>query len=117
MLPSREDLERTYRVATDQPFQFLYVDLRASDVNEMFFIGFSQRIRVNVAPLEMEADPFSTQRRDPVLGPTRGEYNQPAEAIVMKRQKALRLPAERANPTPHSLQKQGPLRATAPSGR
>ena len=43
MLPYRNDLERIYRLATDEPYQFLYVNLRATDVNDMFFIGFSKR--------------------------------------------------------------------------
>ena len=49
MLPSKDDLERIYRVATESPFAFLYVDLRATDINEMFYIGFKQRIRVSDA--------------------------------------------------------------------
>ena len=120
MLPSRDDLERIYRVATAEPYQFLYVDLRASSVNDMFFIGFSQRLRVNIAPPEMEADPFSTQRRDPVTGPAKGEYGQPAEAVVMKpgtREQRLRFAPRSAEATPHVLQKQGqPLRTGRPSG-
>ena len=47
MLPSKDDLESSYRLATEEPYQFLYVNLRATDVNDMFFIGFSKRIRVN----------------------------------------------------------------------
>ena len=43
-------LEAVYKVATSQPFQFLYVNLKATDVNEMFYIGFQQRIRVNEEP-------------------------------------------------------------------
>ncbi len=120
MLPSRDDLERIYRVATAEPFQFLYLDFRASSVNDMFFIVFSQRIRVNIASQEMEADPYSTQRRDPVIGPTQGEYEQPAEAVVMKpgtREQRLRFAPRSAEATPHVLQKQGqPLRTGRPSG-
>ena len=40
-------LEKVYRIAVAEPYQFLYVDLRATDPNEMFFIGFKQRIRVS----------------------------------------------------------------------
>ena len=122
MLPNREDLERIYRVATAEPFQFLYVDLRASNVNDMFFIGFSKRIRVNIAPEEMEADPFSTQRRDPVLGPMSGHYAQPAEAVVARpgykeRSGAMFSAPRPAEATLHALQKQGqPLRTGRPSG-
>ena len=119
MLPSRDDLERIYRVATAEPYQFLYVDLRASSVNDMFFIGFSQRIRVNIASPEMEADPFSNQTRDPVIGPTKGEYGQPAETTVMKpgtREQRLRFAPRPADATPHQLQKQGTLRTGRPSG-
>ncbi len=47
MLPSREDLERIYRIATEEPYPFLYVDRRATDVHDIFFIGFSKRIRTN----------------------------------------------------------------------
>ena len=43
-------LEAVYKLAVSQPFQFLYVNLKATDVNEMFYIGFQQRIRVNEEP-------------------------------------------------------------------
>ena len=36
MLPDRNDLERIYRLATDEPYQLLYVNLRATDVSDMF---------------------------------------------------------------------------------
>ena len=42
----KDILEQVYRLATSQPFQFLYVNLKTTDVNEMFYIGFQQRIRV-----------------------------------------------------------------------
>ena len=45
----KDILEKVYRIATAQPYQFLYIDLRATDPNEMFFIGFQQRIRVSDA--------------------------------------------------------------------
>ena len=47
----KDVLERVYRLATMEsgPFQFLYVNLKTTDVNEMFFIGFQQRIRVTSA--------------------------------------------------------------------
>ena len=110
MLPDKSDLECSYPVATAEPFSFLYVDLRATDVNDMFFIGFSKRIRVNIAPDQMEADPYSNQRRDPIIGPTRGQYAQPAEAVVMKlgaRSAPMRQPPSDAHAGPHALQKQG----------
>ena len=49
ILPDRHDMERIYRIATEHsgPYQFLYVDLRSTDPNNTFFIGFSQRIRVD----------------------------------------------------------------------
>ena len=117
MLPSRDDLERIYRVATDEPFSFLYVDLRATDVNEMFYIGFSKRIRVNMAKEEMQADPFSTRTRDTVRGPVPGDLARPAETVVR--------PMHRGQPqygreisiaTPHQLQRQGVLRKQVPTG-
>ena len=40
-------LEKVYRIAVAEPYQFLYVDLRATDPNEIFSIGFKQRIRVS----------------------------------------------------------------------
>ena len=43
----RDVLEKVYRLATSQPFQFLYVNLKTTDLSEMFFIGFQQRIRVS----------------------------------------------------------------------
>ncbi len=117
MLPSRDDLERIYRIATEEPYQFLYVDLRASDVNDMFFIGFSKRIRINSGREEMESDPFSNRTRDPVRGPVQGNLPQPAETVVMKNRSAQpRYGREFANATPHQLERQGVLRKTVPSG-
>ena len=120
MLPIKDDLERICRLATREPYQFSYVNLRTTDVNDMFFIGFSKRIRVNIAPDQMEADPYSNQRRDPVLGPTRGQFAQPAEAVVMKpgtRSAQMRQPPSDAHAGPHALQKQGkPLRQGRLSG-
>ncbi len=49
ILPARQDMERIYRIATEHPYQFLYVDLRSTDPNNTFYIRFSQRIRVNSA--------------------------------------------------------------------
>ena len=116
-LPSREDLERIYRIATEEPYQFLYVDLRATDVNDMFFIGFSKRIRINSVKDEMESDPFSNRTRDPVRGPVQGNLPQPAETVVMKNRGVQpRYGREFANATPHQLQTQGVLRKTVPSG-
>ena len=45
----RDILEKVYRIAVGEPYQFLYVDLRVTDPNEMFYIGFKQRIRVSDA--------------------------------------------------------------------
>ena len=45
----KDILEKVYRIAVAEPYQFLYVDLRATDPNEMFYIGFKQRIRVSDA--------------------------------------------------------------------
>ena len=43
----KDILEKVYRLATSEPFQFLYVNLEAgSDLNNMFFIGFKQRILI-----------------------------------------------------------------------
>ena len=118
MLPDRNDLERIYRLATDQPYQFLYVNLRATDVNDMFFIGFSKRIRVNAGSREMEADPHSTRTRDKPAGPVQGDLAKPAEAVVMKRHEAQprQYGRERGNATPAQLQQQGILRKAVPSG-
>ena len=49
ILPDRHDMERIYRIATAHPYQFLYVDLRSTDPNQTFYIGFSQVIRINPA--------------------------------------------------------------------
>ena len=118
MLPSRDDLERIYKIATDSaPFSFLYVDLRAADVNEMFYIGFSKRIRVNVANKEMQADPYSTRTRDPVRGPVPGELARPAETVVVRPTRGqLQYGRESSTATPHQLQRQGVLRKTVPTG-
>ena len=118
MLPDKHDLERIYRLATEEPYSFLYVDLRATDVNEMFFIGFSKRIRVNTSFNQMEADPFSTRTRDKPLGPVQGDLAKPAEAVVMERHESQpkQYGRERANATPAQLQRQGILRKAVPSG-
>ena len=100
MLPDRNDLERIYRLATEEPYQFLYVNLRAADVNDMFFIGFSKRIRDGSR--EMEAGPYNDRIRDKPLGPVQGDLAKPAEAVVMKRHEAQprQYGRERANATP-----------------
>ena len=117
MLPSRDDLERIYRIVTEEPYQVLYADLRASDVNDMFFVGFPQRIRINPVKEEMESDPFSNRTRDPVRGPVQGNLPQPAETVVMKNRSAQpRFGREFTNATPHQLERQGMLRKTVPSG-
>ena len=102
MLPDKHDLERIYRLATEEPYQFLYVDLRATDVNEMFFIGFGRRIRVNTSSSQMEADPYSNRTRDKPAGPVQGDLARPAEAVVMKRHESQpqQYGRERANATP-----------------
>ena len=68
----------------------------------------------------MEADPYSYQRRDPVLGPMRGEQQQTAEAIIKKtgaRGVTARQPPSDAQATPHQLKMQGqPLRRDRISG-
>ena len=118
MLPDKHDLERIYRLATEEPYQFLYVDLRATNVNDMFFIGFSRRIRVNTSSSQMEADPYSTRTRDKPAGPVQGDLARPAEAVVMKRHESQpqQYGRERANATPAQLQRQGILRKAVPSG-
>ena len=117
MLPSRDDLERIYRIATAEPYQFLYANLHATDVNDMFFIGFSKRIRINSVKEEMESDPFSNRTRDPVPGPVKGNLPQPAEVVVMRNRGVHpRYGREMANATPHQLQTQGVLRKTVPTG-
>ena len=118
MLPDRNDLERIYRLATDEPYQFLYVNLRATSVSDMFLIGFSKRIRVNTGLKEMEADPYSTRTRDKPAGPAQGDLAKPAEAVVVKRHDSQprQYGRERANATPFQLQQQGILRKAVPSG-
>ena len=63
-----------------EPYSFLYVNLRGNDVNDTFFVGFHQRIRIK----EMQADPHSTQTRDPVPPAMHGDMATPAEAVVTK---------------------------------
>ena len=117
-LPNKDDLERIYRLATAEPYQFSYVNLRATDVNDMFYIGFSKRIRVNTGSKEMEADPYSNRTRDKPSGPVQGDLAKPAEAVVMKRHEAQprQYGRERGNATPAQLQQQGILRKAVPSG-
>jgi hypothetical protein len=42
-LVSKEKLYAAYKQAVSTPYNFLYVDLLAKDVNEMFYSGFTQR--------------------------------------------------------------------------
>ena len=42
----RDTLSEIYHAAVDEPHQFLFIDLTASDVNTMFFVGFQSHIRV-----------------------------------------------------------------------
>ena len=42
-LVSKEKLMAAYKQATDIPYNFVYVDLLAKDVNKMFYSGFKQR--------------------------------------------------------------------------
>ena len=42
-LVSKDKLMQAYKAATDIPYNFLYVNLLAKDVNRMFFSGFNQR--------------------------------------------------------------------------
>ena len=43
----KKTLDQIYHTAVDQPYQFLYIDLTATDVNEMFDVGFQSHIRVS----------------------------------------------------------------------
>ena len=45
----KETLLQVYKIATEEPFSFLYVSLRATDVNDMFFIRFEKRMRIDSA--------------------------------------------------------------------
>ena len=96
----------------------MYINLRASDVNDTFLIGFFKRIRVNTGSREMEADPYSTRTRDKPAGPVQGDLAKPAEAVVMKRHEAQprQYGRERPNATPAQLQQQGILRKAVLSG-
>ena len=40
---SKDKLMAAYKQATDIPYNFLYVNLLAKDVNKMFYSGFKQR--------------------------------------------------------------------------
>ncbi len=42
-LVSKDKLMAAYKQATDIPYNFLYVNLLAKDVNKMFYSGFKQR--------------------------------------------------------------------------
>ena len=40
----KKELFEIYKLATDEPYSFLYINLRASKVNEMYHIGFNKKI-------------------------------------------------------------------------
>ena len=42
----KETMEQIYKLATSQHHQFLFVRLTATDVNDMFYNGVQQRIRI-----------------------------------------------------------------------
>ena len=46
VLPNKKDLLQIYHMATDEPFSFLFVNLRAKSVNEYFMIRFDKRIQI-----------------------------------------------------------------------
>ena len=37
-------LHKLYRLATEKPYSFLYVKLTAKDVDDMFYLKFSQKL-------------------------------------------------------------------------
>ena len=45
-LVDRKTLEKLYRKATEEPFQFLHIDKRASTVDEMFTRSFRHRLKI-----------------------------------------------------------------------
>ena len=46
-LVSKEKLYEAYQLAVSKPYNFLYVNLLARDVNNMFFSGFTQRFEMD----------------------------------------------------------------------
>ena len=62
-LVSREVLLRLYKIATAEPYQFLYINFLAPSVDEMFYKSFESRL----VPREGEAD--NTQKTQKVVMP------------------------------------------------
>ena len=46
-LADKKTIQRIYSIATEQPHNFLYINLMSHDINKMFYINFEKRIRIN----------------------------------------------------------------------
>ena len=46
-LVDKQTLLEMYRLATKQPFSFLYIKLTAKDINDMFYIKFGQKLMID----------------------------------------------------------------------
>ena len=46
-LADKKTIQRIYSKATEQPHNFLYINLMSHDINNMFYINFEKRIRIN----------------------------------------------------------------------
>ena len=46
-LVSKEKLYRAYKISTEIPFNFLYINLLAKDIDNMFYSGFSKRFKMS----------------------------------------------------------------------
>ena len=46
-LVDKKTLHKIYQLATEEPYSFLFVKLRESDVNKIFMIRFEKAIEVN----------------------------------------------------------------------
>ena len=46
-LVSKERTYKEYKISTEIPFNFLYINLLAKDIDNMFYSGFSKRFKMS----------------------------------------------------------------------
>ena len=46
-LTDKKTIQRIYSIATGEPHNFLYINLMSHDINNMFYVNFQKRIRIN----------------------------------------------------------------------
>jgi hypothetical protein len=71
-LVSKEKLYEAYKQAVAIPYNFLYVNLLAKDVDNMFYSGFSKKFQMTDTTDEDSGDRMSTEQFQGIEGRSRG---------------------------------------------